>query len=121
MLKIHETFTPEGVLSTLHLAVENGTLALVADDRATPLSPDVLEAVMRRFGRALDDHESISTVATLELGDGASLRHVRHLARYDVIGRDYLVLELSGQEPLCALAVTVAGALAHLARAGHSG
>jgi hypothetical protein len=34
-----------------------------------------------------------------------------------VIARDYLVLDLPGQEPLCALAVTVAGALVHLARA----
>jgi hypothetical protein len=45
------------------------------------------------------------------------LRHVRHLAGYDVIARDYLVHDRGdGTEPLCAMATRVAAALAHLAR-----
>jgi hypothetical protein len=53
----------------------------------------------------------------LDLGDGRVLRHIRHLGRYDVIARDYLTYSVPTQEPLCALATTVAGALAHLGRA----
>jgi hypothetical protein len=42
---------------------------------------------------------------------------VRHLAGYDVVKRDYLVLEAGGTEALCAPGATVAAALQHLARA----
>ena len=47
------------------------------------------------------------------------LRHVRHLAIYDVIARDYLVYEAPHREPMCALATIVAGALGHLGRAAN--
>jgi hypothetical protein len=45
---------------------------------------------------------------------------VRHLAGYDVIGRDYIVYEEPQSEALCALAATVAAALLHLGRAAAS-
>ena len=56
-------------------------------------------------------------IATLRLAEGESLRHLRHLAGYDVIARDYLVYEHPNGEALCALAATVAAALLHLGRA----
>jgi hypothetical protein len=57
-------------------------------------------------------------VAWLDLGAGRRLEHVRHLAGYDVVERDYLVLELGdGSEPHCAHGAIVAAALQHLARA----
>ena len=53
----------------------------------------------------------------IELGHEHRLRHVRHLAGYDVIARDYLVYEAPGAAPSCVMATNVAGALRHLALA----
>jgi hypothetical protein len=122
MLKVHETTTEsaqsgESGLASVFLRFEDGVLALVSDEGAFPLPDGALEAVMTRYGAPLETAEPLIAVDVLDLGDGRGLRHVRHLARYDVIARDYLVYEGRGREPLCALATTVAGALAHLGRA----
>ena len=116
MLKIHETAKPDGTLSRTYLAVEDGELVLVEDGESLALPTGALEAVMRRYAAPLDPDQRVNVVATLELGDGRELRHVRHLARFDVIARDWLVAATPGEEPVCAMATTVAGALAHLAR-----
>jgi hypothetical protein len=76
---------------------------------------------MRRYGAPFDPEATIAVMATLPLADGRELRHVRHLAGYDVIARDYLVFEVAPGVSVCALATTIAGALAHLARAAASG
>jgi hypothetical protein len=118
MLKIHEATTDTGELSALFLrSSEAGELELVGDDGALALPANALEAVMSRFGAPFDAAATISVVATLLLDAGRQLRHVRHLAGYDVIARDYLVYERPQQETLCALATTVAAALSHLGRA----
>jgi len=117
MLKIHEVSSATGGLSALFLRAEGGALELVGDDGPAALPPGALEAVMRRYGAPFDPEAAISLVASLPLGQGRALRHVRHLAGYDVIARDYLVYDTPGGEPLCALSATVAVALAHLARA----
>ena len=54
----------------------------------------------------------------IDLGGGRTLQRIRHLARYDVIARDFLVWCAPGREPLVELAVTISGALEHLARVG---
>jgi hypothetical protein len=118
MLKIHEITTASGALSAVFLRLEDGVLVLGGDHEAFVLPHGALEAVMARFGAPLDPSSRVVSVAMLELGSGRALRHVRHLARYDVIARDYLVYEAADREPLCALATTVAGALDHLGRAG---
>jgi hypothetical protein len=123
VLKIHESTASDGSLATVSLSVDCGSVLLIeanADGthkRVDPLPEGALEAVMTRFGKALDPAARITCVATLELGNERLLRHVRHLARFDVIARDYLLYELPGSEPTCALAATVAAALGHLARA----
>ena len=71
---------------------------------------------MARFGGPLDPEVRVSTFATLDLTNGRTLPHVRHLSGYDVIARDYLIYETSDGEPRCALATTVAAALGHLGR-----
>jgi hypothetical protein len=114
MLKIHETTTPSGELETVLLRVDRNVLTISTADGSFALPGGALEAVMRRFGLAFEPDEAVVAIATLDLGGGTALRRVRHLARYDVIARDYLVYEKTGLEPLCALATTVAGALAHL-------
>jgi hypothetical protein len=118
-LKIHESTAASGELSAVSLQAFRGALALVNDEGTFSLPEGGLEAVMARYGAPLDlDAASkLALVATLALAGGRALRHVRHLATYDVIARDYLVYEAPGQEPLCALATTVAGALDHLGRA----
>jgi hypothetical protein len=117
MLTIHETFTPAGDLSRTYLCFEDGVLSLVDDEGSFALPTGALGAVMERFGRPLDRAARLVEVASLPLADGNVLRHARHLARYDVIARDFLVYVTSDREPLCALATTVTGALTHLARA----
>jgi hypothetical protein len=117
MLKIHESTSAEGALLPTYLRVDSGVLTILFDDEAVPLSEQALPAVMRRFGSPFDADANVTTVATLTLAERCTLRHVRHLARYDVISRDYLVYEAAGGETLCALATTVAGALVHLAKA----
>ena len=118
MLKIHETITATGATSFVHLTVRDGGLAIVLDDE-TPLTlgEGALEAVMTRFGAPLEPSEPLIAVGALDLGGGRAVRHVRHLARYDVIARDFVVYDVPGRDALCALAVTVSAALAHLARA----
>jgi hypothetical protein len=120
MLKIHERTAENGELVGVYLRVAEGgaqTLEIVDASGALPLPPGALEKVMTRYGAPFDAEARVTVVNELELGAGRRLRHVRHLAGYDVVMRDYLVLELGEGEPLCAFGATVAGALQHLARA----
>ena len=116
-LKVHETTRADGTLAPVFLVMEEGVLAIASDDGMFPLPGGALDAVMNRFGKPLEPSERLVHVDALDLGGGRVLRHVRHLARYDVIARDFLVYEATGSEPMCALATTVAGALEHLGRA----
>jgi hypothetical protein len=116
VLKIHESTDASGELAPILLARDGDALAIVSHGVTRVLPQGALEAVMQRFGAPLEPSERLTTIDTLAFGDGRSLRHVRHLARFDVIARDYVVYETPGGEPLCALATTVAGALEHLAR-----
>ena len=117
MFKIHEFSSAAGGLSSVCLQLEGELLALVSDEGSWPLPEGALRAVLARFGAPFDAQARIREVARLELGNGELLRHVRHLAGYDVIARDYVVYESAEGEPLCALATTVSAALLHLARA----
>jgi len=119
MLKIHEMTTASGQLAPVFLRADAGTLALVGEEDI-PLPDGALEAVMGRYGKPLGEGVSLVPVAAIDLGEGRALRHVRHLALYDVIARDYLVYERPDGEALCALATTVAGALDHLGRAARA-
>lgn len=101
----------------MYLAVREGELEIEEDGVARLLPSGALRAVLARYGAPFDASERIAEVAALELGAGERLRHVRHLAGYDVIARDYLVLEVPGSESQCALAAQVTSALLFLARA----
>lgn len=117
MLKIHELTNDAGQLEGVYLRVVDGqTLEIVDGAGASPLPLLALEKVLVRFGAPFDGEARITIVAELELRPGQCLRHVRHLAGYDVVARDYLVLDSGTGEPLCAPGATVAGALQHLAR-----
>ncbi len=117
MFRIHEFSSAGGVLTSVYLRPAHEQLEIVSDDGAWTLPAGALHAVLARFGAPFDEHARSSLIATLHLAEGESLRHVRHLAGYDVIARDYLVYEHANGEALCALAATVAAALLHLGRA----
>jgi len=117
MLRIHEFSSASGALSSVYLRVQDGELEIVTDERTWLLPGGALHAVLVRYGAPFDAQAKSSLIASLQLGEGQSLRHVRHLAGYDVIARDYLVYEQPNGEASCALAATVAAALLHLARA----
>jgi hypothetical protein len=116
-MKVHETTSPTGELSAVFLERDEEGLSLVGAHGALRIPRGALPAVMARFGGPLETGERLTSVATLELDGGARLCHVRHLSRFDVIARDYLLDEAPALEPVCALATTVVGALDHLARA----
>ncbi len=118
VFKIHEFSSASGELSSVHLRVDGKLLRIVSPDGDWLLPEGALRAVLSKFGAPFDDTAPISTIASLKLPDGELLHHVRHLAGYDVIGRDYIVYEHPELEALCALAATVAAALLHLGRAG---
>jgi hypothetical protein len=117
MFKIHEFSSTTGQLSAVLLRVRADQLEICSEDGAWPLPHGALRAVLARFGAPFDGDARISSIASLDLPDGSVLRHVRHLAGYDVIARDYIVYEQPESEALCALAATVAAALLHLGRA----
>ena len=119
MLKIHELTSATGRLDGVFLRVvaQGAALEIVEPEGALPLPDGVLEKVMQRYGAPFDPGAHIDVVGELALGQGRRLRHVRHLAGYDVIARDYLVLDVAEGESLCALGTTVAGAVQFLARA----
>jgi len=117
MFKIHEFSSASGELSSVYLRESAEQLEIVSEDGAWPLPQGALYAVISRFGAPFDEDARSSLIATLHLAAGESLRHVRHLAGYDVIGRDYLVYDHPNGEALCALAATVAAALLHLGKA----
>jgi hypothetical protein len=116
-MKIHETTKADGSLAATRLAIVDGDLVVEADDGSFVVPEGALPRVMARYGAPIEDGTTLTDVDSLDLGAGARLRHVRHLARFDVIAKDWLVYEGDGAEPICALAHTVAGALVHLARA----
>lgn len=119
MLKIHELTSATGDLEGvfLRVAAQGAALEIVEPEGVLPLPAGVLEKVMQRYGAPFDPEAPIEVVGELDLGDGRRLRQVRHLAGYDVIARDYVVLDVADGESLCALGTTVAGALQFLARA----
>jgi hypothetical protein len=120
MLKIHEVTGTDGNLHGVFLrasAAAPETLEIMDTAGALVVPKGALEAVMRRYGAPFDEQARITVVAEMDVGAGQKLRHVLHLAGYDVVKRDYLVLEGGAGEALCAPGATVAAALQHLARA----
>lgn len=126
MFKIHEFSSVTGELSSVYLRVrsEDAALEIASEDGAWVLPDTAIHAVLSRFGAPFDREAAISVIAELDLPSGERVRHVRHLAGYDVIARDYIVYDHprseSESEALCALSATVAAALLHLGRANRA-
>lgn len=117
MFKIHEFSGPSGELSVVCLREREGALEIVSEAQTWALPPGALRAVLTRFGAPFDPEAPSARVAVMTLTTGEVLCHVRHLAGYDVIARDYIVYEGPDTGAMCAMATTVAAALMHLGRA----
>ena len=88
-----------------------------------PLLPGVVQRVMTRYGGVPSEEvaESVASLAPeLALEDSSTLSSFRFRPRYDVIAKDYLVWRPVGELPRLELAVSVAAALTHLARAAQA-
>ena len=116
-ITIHEHTTDQGAFLRTTLEARDGGLALVTGCRVAPLPEGALEAVLARYGKPLAFAEADAAIEeSLDLGQDRRLIRFRFRPRFDVIARDYLALCVPGQDPVCELAVTVTGALEHLAR-----
>lgn len=110
-VRIHDD-SPHGASSAAehvrHAVAE--TVDGVADGA---LSVAALDRVMARYGRALDETITLDGDA-LELPGGYRLRRLRYHAVVDAEGRDYLVWEAPGADPVGAVATMVTAALRYL-------
>jgi hypothetical protein len=116
-LLIHQRTREDGTLEDLFLSREDESLRVQIGEEEEALIPiEALVAVMRKFGKTLADEVRVRG-PSLDLGAGRSLVMLRHLARYDVIARDFLVFRAPNEEPLTELASSVTAALMHLVAA----
>jgi hypothetical protein len=113
-LLLHESHGADGAPLRIELRGGPEGLELSYEGKLCALEPEVVFAVFDRLARELDDAVALEPNA-FDLGQGATLRSLRHLARYDVIARDYLVLERPNHVPLVELATSITAALVHLA------
>lgn len=117
MLTIDERIGEDGAGVTTTLDVACGHIRLAVGGILLGELPDgAIDIVMDRYGKPLAEGIVLDG-PWLDLAEGKTLRLLRHRARYDVIARDFLVLERPGAETLAELATSVAAALTHLARA----
>jgi hypothetical protein len=116
MLKIHETFGDGDRAEASYLKMEDSELCLVLPASEVVLPSDIVVRTFERFGKPLDPDIVLNEDASLEIGHGMKVYTLRHLARFDVIAKDYLVLTRAGHEPLADLAISIYGALVHLIR-----
>lgn len=115
MLLLDERIREDGRVARTWAAVDGDRVVLRDDDGGGGALPVVaIERVMIRYGRPLDPGVTADGEA-LALPGGDRLRRLRFHAIVDATGRDYLVWERPGGEPLAALATTVAAALRYLA------
>lgn len=118
-LKIHEWISETGARETLDVSAEDGALVVHVAGVAARLPMLVLERVMERYGKPLEDGIALDGPgsARIDLGGGSVLHRIRHRGYYDVIARDFVVWTSEGREPLAELATGVSAALAHFANA----
>lgn len=113
MLLLDERIEADGRHAQTFARVDDDRFVLIEDgvERALPVA--AVERVMARFGRALEPGIALDGDA-IAVG-AATLRRFRFHAIVDAEGRDYLVWEAPGAEPLAAIATTATAALRHLA------
>jgi hypothetical protein len=117
MLVIHESIGDDGAPRTVEVGAEDGQLVVRTAEWGTVVLPMLaLERVMDRYARPLAEDVALDG-PSVSLGPSGMLYRIRHLARYDVIARDFVVWAPPGREPVAELATSVSAALVHLAKA----
>jgi len=114
VLLLDERIRSDGVHSCTWATCDGDVVRLRDDDDGEigGLPVAVVDQVMRRYGRPLDERIALDGDA---LACGIyTLRRLRHRAAVDADGRDYLVWHQPGCEPLACVAATVTAALRYL-------
>ena len=114
VLLLDERIRSDGAHSCTWASCDGEIVRLRDDDDGEigGLSVAAVDQVMRRYGRPLDERIALDG-DTLACGI-YTLRRLRHRAAVDADGRDYLVWELPGGEPLACVAATATAALRYL-------
>lgn len=114
MLLLDERIQADGTHARTHAEIVGERVRIHDEDgSAGDLSIAALDRVMTRYGRALDPDIALVGDA-LELPGGYRLRRLRYHAPVDATGRDYLVWERPGEEPLAVVGSMVTAALRYL-------
>jgi hypothetical protein len=113
-LLLDERILADGGHARTWAEVDGGQVRIWDDAAAGgALSVAALDKVMLRYARPLDPEIALDGPC-LELGDGRRLRRLRYHTPVDAMGRDYLVWERPGEEPLAVIATMVTAALRYL-------
>lgn len=114
-LLLDERILGDGSHSRTYASLAADDHIRVSDDSGAAglLSLAALDRVMARYGLPLENTVALVGDA-LDLGDGRRLRRLRYHAVVDAEGRDYLVWERPGQEPIAVLATHATAALRYL-------
>ncbi|MFT3692282.1 MAG: hypothetical protein QM831_04020 [Kofleriaceae bacterium] len=113
-LLLDERILADGRHAKTFATIAGANLQLTDDDGASgPLSIAALDRVMQKYGRPLERGLHLEGEA-LDCGDGKRLRRFRFHAVVDAEGRDYLVWERPGEEPLAVIATHATAALRYL-------
>ncbi len=113
-LLLDERILADGSHARTYATFAAGTLHV--EDEGGPtgeLSLAALDRVMVRYGLPLEAGVSVTGDA-LELPEGRRLRRMRYHAVVDAEGRDYLVWERPGAEPIAVIATHATAALRYL-------
>jgi hypothetical protein len=114
VLLLDERIQSDGSYARTHATLYGDRVRISDDDgTAGELSVAALDKVMTRYGRELDREVPLDGDA-LELPGGYRLRRLRYHAPVDATGRDYLVWERPGADPLAVVGAMVTAALRDL-------
>jgi hypothetical protein len=113
MLLLDERITPDGAHARTWATSDGEWMQIHEEDGSSGELPLVaIEQVMRRYGRPLDD--GVPREGDSLACGACTLRRLRHCAAIDAEGRDYLIWEHPGNEPVVCLATTVTAAIRFL-------
>jgi len=130
VLLLDERIRADGARARTWAALADARVRISDDDGAAgELSVAALDRVMCRYGRPLDPAIVLGEAPggalgntlgpglgddALELPGGHRLRRLRYHAPVDATGRDYLIWERPGEEPLAVVATMATAALRYL-------
>jgi hypothetical protein len=114
-LLLDERIVSEGSRARTYASLAGAGTVRIEDEGgpAGTLSVAALDKVMSRYGRPLENGLQADG-DTLDCGDGYRLRRFRFHAIVDAEGRDYLVWERPGDEPVAVIATHATAALRYL-------